>query len=724
MEQETPKRTLPLSLPPVKPPLGLSTQPPTSTPVQSFPPPVCSSKITAMESKLISKDKPFSHPGERPRNTPTHPGVPSLPTSQEIILNKKVVNKHKGLGYPGDCKRGTCQSSSSILTPQPIPAKPSPSLPTLPPIHVPEFGIEAVNESVDFKREGNHQKSNPIPRTLTSDRQVLALSTGHVHTKRAGSATRTMKYDIHRYKWEFIAESRSEDDFCLLCKRIVCEPVLTECCGVHLCKTCAMRCNIQDNRLLQCPSCMQHSVLCILDKAKWRNILKLKVKCPLQERGCEWTGTIQESREHLNRECENVNVNCSWGCGRVIERHELLDHLQNSCQKRQVVCEYCQAIGEVEIITGSHVLKCPDYPIACFLGCGGKFKQTHKELHLAVCSQVVILCPYKFAGCDVTTKRNEISEHLKEGIQQHRILQSKHFQKELEKISFEFQQQEEMSEKLYKYYGALNKTNAAPSETSTKLLLKQLGSRSTHMLDWRSKEFSQKIMQLKLKIRQYYGHIESTAKQSISRIPDMMWKVDLKALEIESRIISGQFSEVWKGTHHKEKQVAIKRHKPGSITSSKFFQEALTLKQFDHVNILKLIGACTSEGENLIVTELMIYGSLLDFFKNEERVLTSEQQINIIEQAASGMAYLEGMKCVHRAVSSCSTLIGKNFKCRIGSFSLAKILKENDHEYNVPQGERVPMKWSAPEVLMQSICSTKSDVWSFGILQYKIANDL
>ena len=44
-------------------------------------------------------------------------------------------------------------------------------------------------------------------------------------------------FDIHKWQWQFIG-SPSDDDFCCLCKKILKEPMLIECCGAQVCKTC------------------------------------------------------------------------------------------------------------------------------------------------------------------------------------------------------------------------------------------------------------------------------------------------------------------------------------------------------------------------------------------------------------------------------------------------------------------------------------------------------
>jgi len=37
-----------------------------------------------------------------------------------------------------------------------------------------------------------------------------------------------------------------------------------------------------------------------------------------------------------------------------------------------------------------------------------------------------------------------------------------------------------------------------------------------------------------------------------------------------------------------------------------------------------------------------------------------------------------------------------------------------DDEYNLQAGSKFPVRWTAPEVLMQCVYSIKSDVWSYG----------
>ena len=40
--------------------------------------------------------------------------------------------------------------------------------------------------------------------------------------------------------------------------------------------------------------------------------------------------------------------------------------------------------------------------------------------------------------------------------------------------------------------------------------------------------------------------------------------------------------------------------------------------------------------------------------------------------------------------------------------------------YTMTESKRIPIKWTAPEVLFYKKYSTSSDVWSYGMLMYEI----
>uniref|UniRef100_A0A8C7W926 Tyrosine-protein kinase n=1 Tax=Oncorhynchus mykiss TaxID=8022 RepID=A0A8C7W926_ONCMY len=202
-------------------------------------------------------------------------------------------------------------------------------------------------------------------------------------------------------------------------------------------------------------------------------------------------------------------------------------------------------------------------------------------------------------------------------------------------------------------------------------------------------------------------------------IKDKKWILNHEDVTLGELLGKGNFGEVFKGTLRDKTPVAVKTCKedlPQEL-KIKFLSEARILKQYDHANIVKLIGVCTQRQPIYIVMELVSGGDFLSFLRKKKEDLKIKQLVKFSLDAAAGMAYLELKNCIHRDLAARNCLVGESNLLKISDFGMSR--QEDDGIYSSSGLKQIPIKWTAPEALNYGRYSSESDVWSFGILLWE-----
>uniref|UniRef100_H3DL56 Tyrosine-protein kinase receptor Tie-1 n=1 Tax=Tetraodon nigroviridis TaxID=99883 RepID=H3DL56_TETNG len=217
--------------------------------------------------------------------------------------------------------------------------------------------------------------------------------------------------------------------------------------------------------------------------------------------------------------------------------------------------------------------------------------------------------------------------------------------------------------------------------------------------------------------------------------PILEWE-DIK---FEDVIGEGNFGQVIKAMVKKDgnkMSAAIKMLKEfASENDHRDFAGELEVlcKLGQHPNIINLIGACENRGYLYIAIEYAPYGNLLDFLRKSRvletdpafakehgtaSTLTSQQLLQFAVDVATGMHYLSDKQFIHRDLAARNVLVGDNLVAKIADFGLSR----GEEVYVKKTMGRLPVRWMAIESLNYSVYTTKSDVWSFGVLLWEIVS--
>lgn len=254
----------------------------------------------------------------------------------------------------------------------------------------------------------------------------------------------------------------------------------------------------------------------------------------------------------------------------------------------------------------------------------------------------------------------------------------------------------------------------------------------------------QKREQLSRVIMMHSNQLYTRVQEGQLPLPfDPKWEILREKLSLGEQLGEGAFGRVMKatltGSHPDPMTVAVKMPKPDATEREikDLIQEMMMLCTIGHhVNVIDFIGYCvSSDGPLFMVVEFAANGNLRDFLRAHRppdsgyekpvhtvinnRPLTPKELVSYAFQVARGMEFLSSKKIVHRDLAARNILVDESCVLKIADFGLTRNVADTDYYRKTTDG-RLPVKWMAPEALFDRKYSSKSDLWSYGVLLWEI----
>ncbi|XP_057796590.1 G-type lectin S-receptor-like serine/threonine-protein kinase At4g03230 isoform X2 [Salvia miltiorrhiza] len=192
-----------------------------------------------------------------------------------------------------------------------------------------------------------------------------------------------------------------------------------------------------------------------------------------------------------------------------------------------------------------------------------------------------------------------------------------------------------------------------------------------------------------------------------------------------NKLGQGGFGPVYKGRFPGGHEIAVKRLSSCSGQGiEEFLNEVVLIAKLQHRNLVRLLGYCIKGSEKILLYEYMPNRSLDAFLFDEHNrlLLDWKKRFDIILGIARGLLYLHQdsrLRIIHRDLKTSNILLDEDMNPKISDFGLARIVEGKGTEASTNKVVGT-YGYMSPEYALDGKFSTKSDVFSFGVVMLEI----
>ena len=182
----------------------------------------------------------------------------------------------------------------------------------------------------------------------------------------------------------------------------------------------------------------------------------------------------------------------------------------------------------------------------------------------------------------------------------------------------------------------------------------------------------------------------------------------------------GGMGEVYRADDLKLKQPVALKFLPESLTANgaalaRFYREVSVARQISHRHVCRVYDIAEFERQHFISMEFVRGEELSSLLKRIGR-LPQDKAIDVARQLCAGLAAVHERGVLHRDLKPANIMLDEHGEVRITDFGIAALAEELDHREAIAGTPA----YMSPEQLEGDELTTKSDIYSLGLVLYEV----